>query len=53
MGLGFTKNQVHDGDLSPYMNHDVLEAKFYDFRGSADENDRILNRKNKVHDGPR
>ena len=54
MGLGFAMNQViEDGDLSPYMNKDVLEKKFYSFEPSKEEENRIIDRKNRVRDGPR
>lgn len=36
MGLGFTKDQVEDGDLSPYMSKDALETKFYSFKSNAE-----------------
>ncbi|KAK4499757.1 hypothetical protein PRZ48_007943 [Zasmidium cellare] len=53
MGLGFTRNQVaENGDLAPYMNDEVLEKKFYSFELSPDEEERIKNRKYRVHDGP-
>jgi hypothetical protein len=52
MGLGFTRNQVEDGDLSPYMSMGALEKKFYDFRGLADEEERVRDRSLEVNDGP-
>ncbi|CAK1365721.1 putative sterigmatocystin biosynthesis monooxygenase stcW [Cercospora beticola] len=52
MGLGFTKDQVEGGDLSPYMNAEVLETVFSDFRGDADEDFRVHDRKNRVNDFP-
>ena len=54
MGLGFTRNQVvEDGDLSPYMSKNALEKKFYSLYGSKEEEQRIVDRTNKVRDGPR
>ena len=54
MGLGFTMNQIReDGDLSPYINKNALEKKFYSFYGSKEEDERIVERKNKIRDGPR
>lgn len=53
MGLGFTRNQVEEGDLSPYMSKDVLEKKFYSFQPSDEEQDRIKWRNLKVNDGPK
>lgn len=53
MGLGFTKNQVEEGDLSPYMTKDALEKKFYSFEPSAEEDQRVRDRRHRVNDGPR
>jgi hypothetical protein len=52
MGLGFTKSQVMEGDLSPYMSHDVLEKKFYDFRLTDEEESRLRARSAVVNEGP-
>ncbi len=52
MGLGFTKNQVEEGDLSPYITKEGLEKKFYSFQPSPEEGQRVRERKNKIHDGP-
>ena len=51
MGLGFTNNQMKpDGDLSPYIQQDNIEVKFYSFVSSEDEERLIAERKDKVHD---
>lgn len=54
MGLGFTQNQMKEnGDLSPYLNKETLEHKFYSFKDSPDMEERVKTRKHKVNDGPR
>lgn len=54
MGLGFSRNQmIENGDLSPYINKAVLEKKFYSFEPSEEEEKRIIERKNRVRDGPK
>ena len=53
MGLGFTHNQVKEnGDLSPYINKDALEHKFYSFKPLPEEEERVRTRKFKVNEGP-
>lgn len=53
MGLGFTRNQMmENGDLSPYLNKEELEQKFYSFEPSVDEEERVKTRRFKVNDGP-
>lgn len=53
MGLGFTRNQVTEGgDLSPYMSKAVLEKKFYSFKPSEEEQERMGSRNLRVNDGP-
>lgn len=53
MGLGFTKAQAEGGDLSPYITKEGIEKKFYSFKPSADEDERVKERKNRVNDGPK
>ena len=54
MGLGFTFNQIQEtGDLSPYITRAGIEEKFYSFQPTADEEERVQQRKYRVHDQPR
>lgn len=51
MGLGFTKNQlVEGGDLSPYITTEGIQAKFYSFVPSEDEESRVAAREDRVFD---
>jgi len=50
MGLGFTKNQMVDGDHSPYLTKEGIEDKFSSFILSDEEEKRIGARKNRVHE---
>ena len=52
MGLGFTKDQAEDGDLSPYMTKEGLEKKFYSFQSSPEEDARVSERIHRINDGP-
>ena len=52
MGLGFTRNQVEEKDLSPYITKEGLEKKFYSFVPGPEEDQKVLDRKHKVNDGP-
>jgi hydroxyversicolorone monooxygenase len=55
LGLGFVKNQLEsEGDLSPYINSDVVEHKFFSFvPNEEEENVRVARRANMVHDSPK
>lgn len=52
MRLGFTKNQMSEGgDLSPYITVDGIQAKFYSFSPTEDEDHRVKERMNRAYDG--
>ncbi|KAF4813149.1 FAD-binding monooxygenase moxY [Colletotrichum siamense] len=55
LGLGFTKNMMaENGDLSPYMALDAIDAGFVGYEPDKDAEDaRVRRMADMVHDGPK